>query len=84
MFHHLLYYANQDQIMNVLLGLLYLVCAAMSSTASYVSNGNIDKCEDGKEVSKLDCLTAAATLFDPILAYYDFYSSGTYPCGCYA
>ena len=69
--------------MNVLLSLLYLVCAAMSSTASYVASGNIDKCEDGKEVSKLDCLTAAATLFNPILAYYDFYSNSYFPCGCF-
>ena len=70
--------------MKVLPSLLYFVCAAMSSTASYVNSGtNIDKCEDGKEVSKLDCLTAAATLFNPILAYYDFYSNSYFPCGCF-
>ena len=84
MFHHLLYHTNRDQIMKVLPSLLYFVCAAMSSTASYVNSGtNIDKCEDGKEVSKLDCLTAAATLFNPILAYYDFYSNSYFPCGCF-
>ena len=94
MFHHLLYHTNRDQIMRVLLCLLYLVCAAMPSTASYFDGGPAGKCADGTEVSMNECLAGALEVttiaLNKVQYYvYDFpdesgyFSPSDYPCGCW-